>query len=125
MEEKRRAKRMPAELYLDISSLFKQDNVKVDDIHAPIEVIDVSKSGIGFKTASILPVGYYFNARLILGDELDSCLDCVVQIVRNQLCNDGKYKYGCQFVGHADVLDYIFDDYEKKLELKAAEKGEK
>lgn len=116
MEEKRRHKRMPAELFLDVSSLFKQDNVKVDNIHAPIEVIDVSKSGIGFKSASVLPVGYYFNARLVLGDRIDSVLNCVVQIIRNQVCEDGSYKYGCEFVGHAAVLDYIFDEYEKRLE---------
>lgn len=118
MEEKRRHKRMPAELYLDISSLFKQDNIKVDNVHAPIEVIDVSKCGIGFKSSSILPVGYYFNARLVLGTGMDSALNCVVQIIRNQLCEDGKYKYGCEFVGHAEVLDYIFDDYEKNLKEK-------
>lgn len=116
MEEKRRHKRMPAELYLDISSLFKQDNVKVDNVHAPIEVIDVSKSGIGFKSKSILPVGYYFNARLVLGTRVDSSLNCVVQIIRNQLCDDGTYKYGCEFVGHAGILDYIFDEYEQELE---------
>lgn len=116
MEEKRKHKRMPAELYLDVSSLFKQDNVKVDNVHAPIEVIDVSKSGIGFMSASILPIGYYFNARLVLGTRMDSLLNCVVQIVRSQECEDGRYKYGCEFVGHAAVLNYIFDEYEKDIE---------
>ena len=88
----------------------------MDNIHAPIEVIDVSKSGIGFKTTSILPIGYYFNARLVLGTRIDSSLNCVVQIIRSQLSGDGKYKYGCEFVGRAGVLDYIFDEYEKSLE---------
>lgn len=116
MEEKRKYKRMPAELYLEVSSLFKQDNVKVDNLHAPIEVVDISKSGIGFKSGSVLPVGYYFNARLVLGHKMDSVLNCVVQIVRQQTCGDGQYHYGCQIVGRADVLDYIFDEYEKELE---------
>ncbi len=66
MIEMRREKRWPAQLHLEISSLFKQDNVKVENINAPIEVIDVSKAGIGFKTESVLPTGYYFNARLEL-----------------------------------------------------------
>lgn len=118
MEEKRRYKRMPAELYLYVSSLFKQDNVKVDNVQAPIEVTDISKSGIGFKSASILPVGYYFNARLVLGTKVDSSLNCVVQIVRSQLLENGTYKYGCQFIGHASVLDYVFDEYEKELKAK-------
>ena len=42
MIEMRREKRWPIELQLEISSLFKQDNVKVENINAPIEVFDVS-----------------------------------------------------------------------------------
>ena len=54
MIEMRREKRWPIELQLEISSLFKQDNVKVENINAPIEVFDVSKAGIGFQSATIL-----------------------------------------------------------------------
>lgn len=63
MIEMRREKRWPAKLNLEISNLFKQDHVKVENINAPIEVIDVSKAGIGFRSASVLPMGYYFNLR--------------------------------------------------------------
>lgn len=55
MIEMRREKRWPAKLNLEISNLFKQDHVKVENINAPIEVIDVSKAGIGFRSASVLP----------------------------------------------------------------------
>ena len=41
MIEMRREKRWPAKLNLEISNLFKQDHVKVENINAPIEVIDV------------------------------------------------------------------------------------
>ena len=82
MIEMRREKRWPIELQLEISSLFKQDNVKVENINAPIEVFDVSKAGIGFRTKSVLPIGYYFNARLVLGDP--GTLNCVVRIIRQQ-----------------------------------------
>lgn len=79
MIEMRREKRWPIELQLEISSLFKQDNVKVENINAPIEVFDVSKAGIGFRTKSVLPIGYYFNAGLVLGDQ--GTLNCVVRII--------------------------------------------
>lgn len=122
MEEKRRAKRLPLKLYLDVSALFKQDNVKISDMHAPIEVIDISKVGIGFITTGILPIGYYFNARLeldspdpVLGTEA-SCLNCVVKIVRSQVYKENKYKYGCEFVGMPLVLDYVFENYQEKIE---------
>ena len=113
MIEMRREKRWPAKLHLEISSLFKQDNVKVENINAPIEVIDVSKAGIGFKTESILPIGYYFNARLELG--VDSALNCVVRILRQQDKGD-YFIYGCEIVGAAAIMDYVVNDYAARLQ---------
>lgn len=114
MEEKRRDKRMKINLYLEISSLFKQDNIYVEQLDAPITVVDISKSGIGFTSTSKLPLGYYFNACLTIGKE-DAKLYCVVKIIRNQKHDNNLILYGCEFVGMAPVLSYIFDDYEKTL----------
>ena len=115
MVEMRREKRWPAKLNLEISSLFKQDNVKVENINAPIEVVDVSKAGIGFKTRSVLPVGYYFNARLVLGEE-NNVLNCVVRIIRQQDMGD-IFQYGCEIVGAASIMDYVINDYAAGLEI--------
>ncbi len=114
MEEKRRAKRMQVELSLKISSLFMQDNILVENIDAPINVIDISKGGIGFITESILPLNYYFNATINLGDE-DASLYCVVKIIRTRELADGMHLYGCEMIGLAPVLSFIFDNYEKSL----------
>lgn len=108
MIEMRREKRWPVKLELSISSLFKQDNVKVENINAPIEVIDVSKVGIGFKSKSVLPIGYYFNARLVLCE--DDALNCVVRIIRQQETEDG-FIYGCEMVGPASIMDFVINDY--------------
>lgn len=62
--EQRRSKRIPTKMNLEVSSLFKQDNVKVNNINAPIEVIDISKDGIGFLSSSMLPIGFYFNCQI-------------------------------------------------------------
>ena len=88
MIEMRREKRWPAKLNLEISNLFKQDHVKVENINAPIEVIDVSKAGIGFRSASVLPMGYYFNARLTLAE--NDSLNCVVRMIMLRLCRNNK-----------------------------------
>ena len=114
MEEKRKNKRLPISLELSVSSLFKQDNVKVDVKDAPIVVTDISKGGIGFESESILPIGYYFNARLVMGSS-DSVLYTVVKIIRSSESEDGGIAYGCEFVGLAPVLGYIFDEYEAKM----------
>lgn len=113
MIEMRREKRWPAKLHLEISSLFKQDHVKVENINAPIEVIDISKAGIGFKSVSVLPLGYYFNARLVLAEK--DTLNCVVRIIRQQKQEDG-YIYGCEIVGTASIMDYVINDYAATLE---------
>jgi len=114
MDEKRKAKRMPVTLSLEILNLYKQDNVQVSNLHAPIEVINVSKTGIGFITESILPLGYYFNANINLGSGEDT-LHCVIEIIRKQQLEDNKALYGCEFVGMADVLSYVFDEYNETL----------
>jgi len=112
VEERRKAKRMPVTLTLEICNLYKQDHVQVENLHAPIDVINISKTGIGFRTQSVLPLGYYFTANINLGAE--DTLRCVIEIIRAQE-EDDTTLYGCEFVGMADVLSYVFDDYDKKL----------
>lgn len=114
MEERRRAKRLPIKLSLEISDLYKQDHVHVMNIKAPIEVMNISKAGIGFISESILPLGYYFNASINLGEK--ETLHCVVKIIRSQPIDDRLTMYGCEFVGMAEVLSFIFDAYEFKLD---------
>ena len=53
MEEQRRSKRIPVYMELEVSSLFKQDNVKVGNIHAPIEVQNVSVDAIPADTMGL------------------------------------------------------------------------
>lgn len=110
--EKRRAKRVPVSLRLEVSSLFKQDQERVENVCAPIDVINVSKAGIGFRTESILPVGYYFNAALELLDRDDAVFYCVVKILREVEQGDGSREYGCEFIGFPSILEYIFDELE-------------
>lgn len=114
MEERRRAKRMPVTLSLEILNLYKQDNVQVSNLHAPIEVINISKTGMGFVSESILPLGYYFNANINLGNGED-ILHCVIKIIRCQGVEDNKNMYGCEFVGMATILSYIFDEYDQRI----------
>lgn len=116
MNEKRRHKRIKADLALNVSSLFKQNNVLVSNIDSPITVTDVSRGGIGFISESVLPEGFYFNAALQLGSQ-DETLYCVVKIVRCQVIEGSSaYSYGCEFVGMPGIFSYIFDEFEFRQE---------
>jgi len=109
MAEKRRAQRIKVDLKLNVSSLFRQNNIEISNVNSPIEVLDVSKSGIGFISKSVLPLDFYFNAALQLGLD-NGILYCVVRIIRCNPLSKDEYSYGCEFVGMAPILDYIFDD---------------
>lgn len=114
IKEKRRHERLPVDLTLNISKLFKQNNDFIKDINAPIHVTNISKSGIGFESDAGLPIGYYFNAKIDLGGN-DSSLYTVVQIVRKENRDTTQY-YGCEFIGMAPVLNYIFDNFKESLD---------
>ena len=109
MIEKRKSNRTKVDLKLNVSSLFKQNNIEIANVDSPIEVLDISKSGIGFISKSVLPLDFYFNAALHLGSDND-ILYCVVKIVRCEPLFKDEYNYGCEFVGMAPILDYIFDE---------------
>ena len=108
--EKRKAERLPIDLILGVSELFKQDNEFIKNVNAPIEVLDISRGGIGFHSESELPVGYYFNARIQVTDDLHSAFYTVVKIIRKSYVDDKVHSYG-----FPSVLNYIFDDFEKKI----------
>ena len=114
MQEKRKSKRLPIQLELVVSKLFKQEASATVEVNEPIQVTDVSKTGLGFTSKNEFPLNYYFNAKLELGSAENS-LYCVIQIIRKQPKEDGIISYGCEFVGLAPVLGTIFDEYEKSL----------
>lgn len=113
MVEMRREKRWPSSIELEVSSLFNQENVKVEALSGPIEVINVSKAGIGIRCKEKLPLNYYFNAKLVFTEK--ECLNCVVKIIREQK-EENAYVYGCEIVGTASIMDYVINDYAATLE---------
>lgn len=113
MKDRRRYKRLPIELHLEVDEVFKQDNVVIKNLNASVSVFDISRSGIGFISEASLPLGYYFRARINLGN--GDFFYGVIQIVRANL-KDGKNIYGAEFVGLAPFLADKVDAYEKSLD---------
>lgn len=112
MSEKRRARRLPVDILLQVETLYKQDNIKLGPVNETIEVTNISKTGIGFLCNGELPLDFYFNAKITIDEE--KFFYSVVKIIRKD-CVDGKWHYGCEFVGLADVLSVCIDEYEKEL----------
>lgn len=112
MNERRRYKRIPIGLTLEVDKLYKQDYVELSGLDLEIEVINISKTGIGFIVKRELPLNYYFNA-CIHFDQNDF-FNTVIKIVRSEQLEDEGYLYGCEFVGLASFLASKVDDYEKR-----------
>ncbi|MGI6584701.1 MAG: PilZ domain-containing protein [Gracilibacteraceae bacterium] len=113
MEERRRSKRIPIKMELNISSLFKQDYEFIPAVNEEIEVRNISKTGIGFSCKHELPLNYYFDAKIQLAP--DKYFYGVLKIIRVDRHEDG-YFVGCEFVGLADILSMRIDLYGEELE---------
>jgi hypothetical protein len=112
MIDRRRYKRLPIELHLEVDEVFKQDYVVIKDLNASVSVFDISRSGIGFISEASLPLGYYFRGRINLGD--NDFFYVVIQIIRARITENSKV-YGAEFIGLAPFLADKVDKYEKKL----------
>lgn len=112
--DRRRYRRLPIKLSIEINKLYKQNYDIIDSLEADLKVFDISKNGIGFISDTRLPLGYYFDSLIEL-DEKDS-FNAVVKIVRivEQEGIEGKI-YGAQFVGLAPFLAAKIDNYERNM----------
>lgn len=94
MEEKRKSKRFVLDAELIMERLDSSKNKTV-----PINVIDVSKSGLGFTCNEVLEMNSVYKIRLTIwtGDVLDA----FVNVIRFDNSN-GINTYGGVFIGMTD-----------------------
>lgn len=113
MENRRKHKRLPIRIMLAINELFRQDNEIIDHLNVEAFVTNISKAGIGFESQSIIPISFYFDARIDFNEQ--EFFYCVLKIIRIEEHED-YYIYGCEFVGLAEFLADKVDAYEESLE---------
>ncbi|MBQ2276148.1 MAG: PilZ domain-containing protein [Lachnospiraceae bacterium] len=114
MYERRKSVRVPISLALSINMLFRQQEIHSEELGADIVVVNISKTGIGFVSSCDIPMGYYFNARITLGESRGEVLETIVKIVRKEDLNQLKL-YGCEFVGLAPFLEQKIVEYQQKF----------
>ena len=101
MEEKRKNKR--TDLDINVSLGIITEDVSKEKEYIDVEITDVSKMGLGFKTDRQLLVGDCFDARIQIWTK--EIIDAVLKVVRCSENEDkeGEYHYGCIFVGMTDT----------------------
>jgi len=111
MRERRRAHRLSYNAVINIDEVYNQEQVIKGSREFPIEIVDISKGGIGFIAKEELPMEFYFNAKIDLGN--GKLFYSVLKIKRIEEIEDG-YNYGCEFTGLADILSLYIDEFEKE-----------
>lgn len=95
MDERRKNKRTLMDSSIVIKRLDSDDKKEV-----AINIIDVSKAGIGFECEEILNIGDVYESFLTIWTR--EIIHAFLQIVRIELGTDG-YVYGASFIGMPEI----------------------
>lgn len=98
MEERRRSKRLDLDVSVQLERLDTDGMTTLKFIH--VDVVDVSKTGIGFTATQKLEAGTYYDMKLQIWTK--EVIDAVVEIVRVEE-NENGYRYGAIFVGMTET----------------------
>lgn len=95
MDERRKSKRTELQSKLIIKRLDSDEQKE-----ATIDIIDVSKSGVGFTCKEALNIGAVYESYLTIWTQ--EVLHAFLQIVRIELQGD-EYSYGAVFIGMPEM----------------------
>ena len=112
MEEKRKHKRLDLDVTVQLERLDKDGVTTLKFVH--VEITDLSRSGIGFKSNQALEVGTYYDTKLTIWTK--EVIDAVIEIVRRNDVEDG-FEYGAEFIGMTDTDALKIDIYQIFNEL--------
>lgn len=95
-QDRRRNKRtsMPTKL------VIKKVGGNSEEEEVAVEIVDVSKTGVGFNCSEPLQIGEVYESYLTLWTK--EVLHALLQVVRIELTKDG-YSYGAIFIGMSEM----------------------
>ena len=116
-EERRRNKRLPLNVNLEIERISQDDGITMVK-YVEVVVKDLSRTGIGFTTGVELGIGTFYNAKVKIWTS--EVIESVIEVVR--CSKKGKiFEYGGVFVGIKEADAMKIDIYQM---IDAAQKGE-
>ena len=108
MEEKRKHKRLDLDVSIQLERLDEDGVTTLKYVH--VNVNDISRSGLGFKSPQKLDVGTYYDTKIQIWTK--EVVDAVIEIVRVGEESDGEYHYGAIFIGMTDTDALKIDIYQ-------------
>ena len=109
MNERRKSKRTNLESRLIMKRLDGNSNHEV-----LINIVDVSKDGIGFECAEVLQIGEVYESYLNIWTR--EVIHAFLQIVRIEL-KSGTYAYGAIFIGMPEMDSARIETYQTISEM--------
>lgn len=107
MEEKRRNRRMELKSKLVVKRL---DNGSENGENVYIEVLNVSRNGIGFDCDAQLCIGAVYEAFLTIWTQ--EVIHAFIEIVRIEKTGENQYNYGGIFIGMPEIDVQRIDVYD-------------
>lgn len=107
MEEKRRHKRLELDVTIELERL-DEDGVTTLKF-TRVDVVDISRSGLGFKSPQIMEIGTYYNTKIQIWTK--EVIEAVIKIVRVMETDEG-YRYGGEFIAISDTDALKIDIYQ-------------
>ena len=108
MEEKRKHKRLDLDVNVQLERLDEAGITTLKYVH--VDVTDISRSGIGFKSKAALETGTYYDAKIQIWTK--EVVDAVIEIVRRDDHSEQGYHYGAVFIGMTDTDALKIDIYQ-------------
>ncbi len=98
MPERRKSKRMDIDVSIKVNE-FKSGVLagNMTKNQMDVEVVNISKDGLAFRSEEKLELNSFFDANIILWTK--ESFQVVLEIVRMENLGDGPTLYGCRFVG--------------------------
>lgn len=107
-EERRRAKRVELNVTIILKSITSSGMTVTREL--PVQVVNISRSGIAFKTTEELEMGTYYDTHIKMTNS--ESFEAVIEIVRHTLDSDGEMMYGCRFIGMNSENQFKIDVYQ-------------
>lgn len=106
MEERRKNRRME----LSAKILVKRLDADNEPKEVNIDVMDVSKTGVGFMCAEKLEIGAVYEVFLTIWTK--EVLHCFIQIIRIEMKEENQFSYGAIFIGMTEAEASRIETYD-------------
>ena len=111
MSEKRRATRMEMNAVLKLNQIQTQrDTAGLSQEEFTVNVLNVSTSGIAFRSKEELKLNTYYDLELVLWTK--TRFNSVIEVVRMESIGSGDILYGCRFIGMKPSQELEIQIYE-------------